>query len=217
LAEALSGIRSEKALEEAERATTLNPLLVDAWRELGDARAEARQFDGAIEAFEKAAALDPGYGLVHAKRAQVLLEQGRRIEALEAVQKAADLGGDAFFVAAIQGDVYSAMDRHRDAAEAYDTALLFEPEDHWTLHQAALEHGQAGDFDRAAELFEKALEFDRDGCHQTLVDYAQLMRESGRIGDAVKLLKKAVNAVPYEQQWRQWLKDAEEELRAAPN
>ena len=95
--------------------------------------------------------------------------------------------------------------------------MIFEPEDHWTLHQGALEHAQAGNTGRAGELFELALKFDRDGCHQTLVDYAQFMRQQGRIGDAVRLYRKAVAAAPHDQQWRTWLREAQAELKAAPN
>jgi tetratricopeptide (TPR) repeat protein len=109
------------------------------------------------------------------------------------------------------------MERHGDAAEAYDQALIIEPDDHWALHQAAVEHGHAGNTTRATELFEAALRHDNDGCHQTLVDYGDHLRRVGRIGDAVKLYRRAVAAVPADQEWRQTLRDAERELLAAPN
>ena len=109
------------------------------------------------------------------------------------------------------------MERHSEAAESYDHALKVEPEDHWALHQAALEHGLAGHPTRATALFEAALEHDGDGCHQTLVDFADHLRKLGRIGDAVKLYRRAVAAVPTDSEWRQTLRDAERELLAAPN
>jgi len=80
-----------------------------------------------------------------------------------------------------------------------------------------VEHGYAGHTTRAAELFEAALKNDRDGCHQTLVDYADHLRRIGRIGDAVKLYRRAVAAVPGDPEWKQTLRDAERELLAAPN
>jgi tetratricopeptide (TPR) repeat protein len=161
--------------------------------------------------------MDSTYGLGSAKLAQVLLEQGRTLEALEAITEAGERGGDPFFIAAIRGDIYAEMERHNEAAEAYDEALDIEPEDHWALHQAALEHGAAGHPTRATALFEAALEHDGDGCHQTLVDFADHLRKLGRIGDAVKLYRRAVAAVPTDQEWRQQLRDAERELLAAPN
>ncbi|HET6150131.1 MAG TPA: tetratricopeptide repeat protein [Polyangia bacterium] len=217
LAEALNATRDRGALEAARRATELNPLLVEGWRELGDAHLEASDLKGAESAFRKVVEMDATYGLGYAKLAQVLLEQGRSLEALESITSAADRGGDPFFLAAIRGDIYAEMERHSEAAESYDHALRVEPDDHWALHQAAVEHGYAGHTARAAELFEAALKNDRDGCHQTLVDYGDHLRRIGRIGDAVKLYRRAVAAVPGDPEWKQTLREAERELLAAPN
>ena len=217
LAEALNAVRDRGALEAARRATELDPFLVEGWRELGDAHLEAGDLKGAETAFRKVVEMDTTYGLGYAKLAQVLLEQGRSLEALESITAAADRGGDPFFLAAIRGDIYAEMERHSEAAESYDHALRVEPDDHWALHQAAVEHGYAGHITRAAELFEAALKNDRDGCHQTLVDYGDHLRRIGRIGDAVKLYRRAVAAVPGDPEWKQTLRDAERELLAAPN
>lgn len=217
LAEALNATHDRGALEASRKATTLNPGLVEGWRELGDAELEAGDFRAAERAFRKVVEIDESYGLGFAKLAQVLLEQERTLEALEAIGSAAERGGDPFFVAAIRGDVYAEMERHSEAAEAYDDALKIDPEDHWALHQAAVEHGHAGHLSRASELFEAALKHDRDGCHQTLVDFGDLLRKSGRIGDAVRMYRKAVAAVPGDPEWKQTLKEAERELLAAPN
>ena len=217
LAEALNAVRAPDAAAVAKRAIELNPALVDGWRELGDAELEAGRLKEGEAAFRQVVAMDATYGLGYAKLAQVLLEQGRTLEALEAIGEAGSRGGDPFFIAAIRGDIYAEMERHTDAADAYDLALAFEPDDHWALHQAALEHGFAGNSSRASELFAAALQHDREGCHQTLVDYGDHLRRLGRIGDAVRLYRKAVAAVPGDPDWKQTLREAERELLAAPN
>jgi len=217
LAESLNAVHASDAGAAARRAIELNPVLVDGWRELGDAELEAGHLKEAEAAFRRVIAMDATYGLGYAKLAQVLLEEGRTLEALEAINEAGARGGDPFFIAAIRGDIYAEMERHTDAAEAYDLALAFEPDDHWALHQAALEHGFAGNTTRASELFQQALMHDRDGCHQTLVDYGDHLRRLGRIGDAVKLYRRAVAAVPGDPDWKQTLREAERELLAAPN
>jgi len=217
LAEALNAVRAPDAVAAARRATELNPALVDGWRELGDAELEAGALKEAEAAFRQVVAMDATYGLGYAKLAQVLLEEGRTLEALDAIGEAGTRGGDPFFIAAIRGDIYAEMERHGDAADAYDQALAFEPDDHWALHQAALEHGLAGNTARASELFQSALEHDREGCHQTLIDYGDHLRRLGRIGDAVKLYRRAVAAVPGDPEWKQTLREAERELLAAPN
>ena len=217
LAEVLNARRDKGGLDAARRAADLNPALCEAWRELGDGYLEQRQAARAEEAYRELVRRDPASGIGLAKLAQAQLEQGRTREALENIENAGERGGDAFFVNAVRGDVLSEMNRHADAAEAYDQALSVEPEDHWALHQAALEHGRAGHDERAIELFERALASDHDGCHQTLVDYADLLRRLGRIGDAVRLYRKAVAAVPSDPEWRQYLREAERELQSAPN
>ncbi len=217
LAETLNASRGRGALDAARLATELNPALVDGWRELGDAQMEARQPAQAETSYRAALARDESYALARAKLAQALLELGRSREALEMALAAEDRGGDAFMVAAIRGDILAEMSRHDEAAEAYDRALRIEPEDHFVLHQAAIAHTRAGNADRAADLFELALRHDHDGCHQTLVDYGDLLRKMGRIGDAVRMYRKAVAAVPADTDWRRLLRDAERELMAAPN
>ena len=217
LAEGLNACHDRGALDAARRATELNPALIDGWRELGDAFLEARQAVHAEEAFREAIRRDGSFATGFAKLAQALLEQGRTREALEAIVSAQERGGDSFFVAAVRGDVLAEMNRHHEAAEAYDQAMHIEPEDHWVLHQAAREHSRAGHDDRAAELFERALRFDRDGCHQTLVDYGDLLRRVGRIGDAVRMYRKAEAACPNDVEWRRTLRDAERELMSAPS
>ena len=42
------------------------------------------------------------------------------------------------------------------------------------------------------------------------------MRRLGRIGDAVRLYRRAVAAVPNDPEWRQVLREAERELQSAP-
>jgi tetratricopeptide (TPR) repeat protein len=217
LAEALNARRDRGALETAQKAAELNPALVEAWRELGDAYLEGRQAVKAEEAYRKAIARDSTYGFGLAKLGQALLEQGRTLEALDAINAATERGGDPFFLSAVRGDILAEMSRHREAAEAYDHALRMEPDDHWVLHQAAIEHSRAGNDDRAAELFERALDHDREGCHQTLIDYGDLLRRVGRIGDAVRLYRRAVAACPNDTEWRQTLREAERELMSAPN
>ena len=217
LAEGLSACNEGGAIDAARRATELNPALVDAWRELGDAYLKSRQAARAEEAYREAVGRDSTFAPGFAKLAQALLEQGRTREALEAVTVAQERGGDSFFVAVVRGDILAEMERHQEAAEAYDLASRLEPEDHWVLHQAAREHCRAGHDERAAELFERALRVDREGCHQTLVDYGDLLRRIGRIGDAVRMYRRAVAACPHDVEWRRVLREAERELMSAPN
>src|SRR5262249_1563979 len=57
LAEALNATRERGAVEAAQKATALNPFLVDGWRELGDAHLEANDLKGAEAAFRRVVAM----------------------------------------------------------------------------------------------------------------------------------------------------------------
>ncbi len=218
LAESLNAsLDPEAAATAARKATELNPRLIDGWRELGDALLDRGQAAAAEAAFRRVVEIDAAYALGHAKLAQALLEQRRSIEALDGIAEAASRGGDPFFVAAIRGDIYAEMGRHQESAESYDEALRLDSEDHRALHQAAVEHGLAGNDARAAELFQAALRHDEEGCPQTLFDYANHLRKMGRIGDAVRFYRRAAAAVPEEPEWKQSLREAERELMSAPN
>ena len=108
------------------------------------------------------------------------------LEALDAITEAGERGGDPFFIAAIRGDIYAEMERHNEAAEAYDEALDIEPEDHWALHQAALEHGYAGHPTRATALFEAALEATEEAVYNSLFR-ATTVSGNGATAEAIPL------------------------------
>ena len=196
LAEALNAVRALDAAAVAKRAIELNPALVDGWRELGDAELEAGHLKEGEAAFRQVWRWTPPTGSATPSSPRCCSSRGGRWRRWRRSGEAGSRGGDPFFIAAIRGDIYAEMERHTDAADAYDLALAFEPDDHWALHEAALEHGFAGNTSRASELFQAALQHDREGCHQTLVDYGDRLRRLGRIGDAVEIYRKAVAAVP---------------------
>ncbi len=218
LAEALNAARAPDAAAVAKRAIELNPSLVDGWRELGDGELEGGKLKergdrlpaGRLHGRDVRARLrEAGAGAAgagaHAGGAGGDRRGGRAAAAIRSSSRPS---------AATSTPRWSATSRRRRPTTR---RCAFEPDDHWALHQAALEHGFAGNNSRATELFEAALAHDRDGCHQTLVDYGDHLRRLGRIGDAVKLYRRAVAAVPGDPDWKQTLREAERELLAAPN
>jgi tetratricopeptide (TPR) repeat protein len=64
-----------------------------AWMGLGNSRYHLHQLETSIEAFRRAAKLQPNNGLAFNNLAQVLAEQGQRQAALAAAQRAIELGG----------------------------------------------------------------------------------------------------------------------------
>jgi hypothetical protein len=64
-----------------------------AWMGLGNSEYNLHDLDSSAEAFYQATLLRPENGMAFNNRAHVLAEQGKRIEALSAAQRAVDLGG----------------------------------------------------------------------------------------------------------------------------
>lgn len=64
-----------------------------AWMGLGNSRYGLRDHAGAAEAFRRATLLQPENGMAFNNLAHVLAEQGKRKEALDAAQRAVELGG----------------------------------------------------------------------------------------------------------------------------
>jgi tetratricopeptide (TPR) repeat protein len=208
--------RSRARCGRRQRATEINPTLVDGWRELGDAQLEAGELKEAEAAFRRVVAMDTTYGLGYAKLAQVLLEQARTLEALEAIGEAARRGGDPFFIAAIRGDIYAEMERHPRRRKRTTRRWRSIPRitGRCTRPRSSTASRAPG---RASELFQAALDTIATAATRRWSTYGDHLRRMGRIGDAVKLYRRAVAAVPGEQEWKQTLREAERELLAAPN
>jgi tetratricopeptide (TPR) repeat protein len=217
LAEALDRAGQPGAVEAAHQATRLNPVLPEAWFELGEAQLQDGNDAAAERAFRQALKVDPGWTLVHTKLAQALIRLGRFAEAVDEARLGAKDSEDPFFAQSILGDALFEAGEHGDAARAYEEALRMQSEDHWTLHQAALATTEAGNYPRAADLYELALRHNPDRCHRTLADYAELKRRMGRIGDAVRLYRQAIKAAPDHREYKELLREAQKELSSAPN
>ncbi len=212
-----SGDEDRQAVELARRAVHANPALLDAHFQLGDAYLGSADYEAAERAFRVVVERDPSYGLAWSKLALALLNQRHAAEALELAERGAGKTDDPFFTFSVLGDCLMEARRFDEAARAYEEAISAFDADHWTLHQAANAYVECGDYPRAAELFDKALEQNPEGCHQTLADYAFLKRRMGRIGDAVKLYRQAIKLAPDEPAYRDLLREAQKELRDAPN
>jgi eukaryotic-like serine/threonine-protein kinase len=85
--------RFPEAVAEAEKYRRLDPASVLSISQVGRTRYRARQFDGAIDAFHEAIAVDPSYGPNYARLADVYIALGRHDEALAWLDKGQKLVG----------------------------------------------------------------------------------------------------------------------------
>jgi hypothetical protein len=95
--EAVAGLESagqwQSAADGYSAALKRWPNSFTSWMGLGNSRYTLPDLAGSAEAFRRAALLQPENGMPFNNLAQVLSSQGRRKEALDAAQRAVDLGG----------------------------------------------------------------------------------------------------------------------------
>jgi tetratricopeptide (TPR) repeat protein len=126
---------------------------------------QARDWRAALEAIDRALALQPGDPSLRIHRAQCLLAIGRRAEALEAAQAAERCAPDNAFVWDSIGTLRSFALDQRGALVAYDRAVALAPQDpRFTYNRASVRRflgdlaGAEADYDRVISL--KRLDFE---------------------------------------------------------
>jgi tetratricopeptide (TPR) repeat protein len=98
--------RHEDAIAEMMLARELDPLALIINAEVGWAYYFARQYDLAIEQYQKTLEMDPGFGVAHMFLGTSYAQQGRYPEAIAALRKAIDLSGGSPVMKGMLGYVY---------------------------------------------------------------------------------------------------------------
>ena len=218
LAEALNAARDPGAVAAAQRATEINPTLVDGWRELGDAQLEAGELKEAEAAFRRVVAMDTTYGLG-------LREAGAG--AAGAGAHAGGAGGDRRGGASAAA-IRSSSRRFAATSTPRWSATPRRPR-RTTRRWRSIPRITGRCTRPRSSTASRGTRAGRRSCSRPrsiTIATAATRRWSttaitcagmGRIGDAVKLYRRAVAAVPGEHDWKQTLREAERELLAAPN
>lgn len=142
-----------------------------AWNDLGLAREEAGDLDGARAAWEEAARLDDGYGRPWSNLGRLALDDGDLERAHAALSRAARLGPGNAVAWHNLGVLELRLDEPARALEAFERALVLAPRraDTWRAHGRALARLERRADARAAFL--RALELDpEDDDARTLLD-----------------------------------------------
>jgi arylsulfatase A-like enzyme/Flp pilus assembly protein TadD len=149
-----------------ERAVALIDYDPESWDNLGLARMSLGESTRALEAFEKALALDPSSGPVHADigafRLSMYLEGGRDPgdldQAISHFEKATAL--DATLNPAFRGLGYASLlaGRTESAQTAWERAIAIAPDDDFSTYNLGLICLERGDKPRAKRLFTKILD-----------------------------------------------------------
>ena len=159
----------------------------EAWSALGTASFGARRTAEARQAFERAAALSPGYGAARYNLATVLCEEERSEEALAQANAARQLGVDHRELSLTRARALIQLDRFEEAERELVTVLAPRPGDVETqLLLAQLRHIR-GDTDFARSFREAAEQ--PDAPRHVRTAYAATLQQGGDLTRAEHLLR----------------------------
>jgi tetratricopeptide (TPR) repeat protein len=150
--------RQAELLRNARRAAELDPLshIINSY--LGRAYYLSRQYDSAIDQYQKTLELDKDFPVAHLFLGTAYTQKGRHDEAITEIQKAVDLSGRAPAMIAALGYAYAAAGK-RDAA-LDSLRYLREPVERKFVSSAdiAVIYAGLGERDNAFKWLEKAYE-----------------------------------------------------------
>jgi tetratricopeptide (TPR) repeat protein len=147
--------RHNEAIAESKKARELEPLSLTISADVGSTFYFARNYDQAIEQFQKAQELDPNYMPVFLPAAY---EQKRMYdEAIAGFKKANARRGSEWSMAGL-GHVYAVSGKKSEARAVLDELKQLSEEQYVPPNHLALIHAGLGDKDQAFALLEKAFE-----------------------------------------------------------
>lgn len=165
------------AAEAAEACRRAHPSASSGWLLGSYVALQAGQNAEALRLIDERLAVDSTDVRCLLQRAESLLALGRKEEALEAAEAAADApGGGAAALDAV-GTFYVYADEHARARAAYDRALAVAPGDALLLTRRALLHRYLGDFEAAGKDYDAVLA-ENPGHAEALKGRAELRRQS---------------------------------------
>jgi len=152
--------RYEDAAAELERAIALEPGNSDAYREMARAYSALGRPADAEATYRKAIALDPKFWVSYNSLGVFYWEQGRFSEAVEQFQKVIALVPDNHWGYNNLGGLYTYLGQPDKARAAFARSITVEPNYAAYSNLGTLTF-QAGNYDEAATMYRKALEFDK--------------------------------------------------------
>jgi tetratricopeptide (TPR) repeat protein len=152
--------RSVEALLQAQQAVLQEPSNPQGLGALCRALDWEGQYGQAFDACECAIELDPNYAEAYAYLAQTYADTGDWIPARQYAQQAVQMNYQSMDAHFIRGYVLEAQGRYREAAEAYDNAIILHPRLAPLYIGSGQNHRVLGQFKEAVDRFEKATRLD---------------------------------------------------------
>lgn len=165
------------------------------YNDLGAALVGMERVEEGLQAFRRAARLDPQAARSYANIGRVYLQHARYADAVAALQRAVELDTQNGAFCALLGRAYEGAGKGEQALQWYRRAVDNAPASAAHRSLLAQRYQAMGQFGQAERLYREALERDADDV-ETLCNLSALYLQGGRSKQAVALLVRAVRLAP---------------------
>ncbi len=166
--------RRDEAIEAFKQMIRITPNDADAYCNLGTTYRDLGRHDEAIEAFKQTIKLNPNNTDAYCNLGTIYRDLGRRDEAIEAFKQMIRINpndADAYYSLGI---TYKDLDRHNEAIQVFKEVIRIKPNNAIVHATLASLYAKSGDFDKAIEYQEKAIELADD---KTKKEYEKRLEE----------------------------------------
>ena len=150
------------------------------------------QLNEAVEAFEKAIAIGPGYADAYNNMGTTLQDQGKREEAIEAYNKALAIKPDYAEAYYNLGNTLQDQGKLEGSIEAYNKALVFRPDYGDAYCNIGNAFQEQGELDEALEAYKKAL-FHKYDFAKAYCNMGNVLKDQGKLDEALEAYTRALS------------------------
>ncbi len=130
------------------------------WNNKGFALDESGEYNKAIEAYNKAIAIDPNYKIAWNNKGVAFVHLGEYKKAIEAFDRSIIIDPNDKEVWFIKGSAFAALGEYEKTIEASDRALAIDPDYKEAWYGKGIAFIYLGEYEKATEAFDKALAID---------------------------------------------------------
>jgi predicted O-linked N-acetylglucosamine transferase (SPINDLY family) len=178
--------RHDAALASLDAVVALVPQLPQAWNNRGSALHALERYEEALASYDRALSLKPDYAEAWKNRGMTLMLMQKPVDQiLASFDKAAALAPKDSDVALRRADLLLLLERHGDAAQAYESYLALKPDDAraWNRRGSALQKERRRP--EAFACFDKAVALS-PADYSAVLNRANLLFELERFEDAAR-------------------------------
>ena len=149
------------AIQAFEQEVLVNPGNATAYNNLGFLSYQQQHWSQSLAACQKAVELKPDYAEAYWNMGFAYEQQGQYPEAIQAMEKGIELSplGNSGVYSNL-GNMYARLERYEDATNAFQNAVLYNPEDAIAHNNLGVVRFKIGHFEDAVESFRRSVEID---------------------------------------------------------